>query len=129
MQCPACKHPLIVLEIQETEIDYCQSCHGVWLDRGELELLLDGSQRAEELLNSLSVVRTEERSIRCPMCSRKMNKVEYGVEEKILLDRCPRNDGIWFDEGELQDALRMSSPRGDGRVYNLLNEVFGERNS
>ena len=39
MDCPACKEPLIVLELNEVEIDNCVSCGGIWLDKGELERL------------------------------------------------------------------------------------------
>jgi uncharacterized protein len=40
MKCPVCKTPdLLITERQSIEIDYCPSCRGVWLDRGELDKL------------------------------------------------------------------------------------------
>ena len=41
MKCPVCKEPTIVLELDEIEIDYCTSCGGIWLDAGELDLLIE----------------------------------------------------------------------------------------
>jgi hypothetical protein len=42
MQCPVCKDlQLVISERQGIEIDYCPSCRGVWLDRGELDKLID----------------------------------------------------------------------------------------
>lgn len=42
MKCPACVSTLLVMsERQGVEIDYCPQCRGVWLDRGELDKLLD----------------------------------------------------------------------------------------
>lgn len=42
MKCPVCKEPeLVMSERQGIEIDYCPSCRGVWLDRGELDKLLE----------------------------------------------------------------------------------------
>ncbi|WP_346825040.1 zf-TFIIB domain-containing protein (plasmid) [Ralstonia solanacearum] len=42
MKCPVCKTPdLLMTERQSIEIDYCPSCRGVWLDRGELDKLLE----------------------------------------------------------------------------------------
>ena len=42
MQCPVCKDPqLVISERQGVEIDYCPSCRGVWLDRGELDKLIE----------------------------------------------------------------------------------------
>jgi uncharacterized protein len=44
MKCPVCKEPsLVISERQGIEIDYCPSCRGVWLDRGELDKLIEKS--------------------------------------------------------------------------------------
>lgn len=41
MKCPVCKTPgLLMTERLSVEIDYCPSCRGVWLDRGELDKLI-----------------------------------------------------------------------------------------
>ncbi|BCF99531.1 hypothetical protein PPGU19_041000 [Paraburkholderia sp. PGU19] len=41
MKCPVCKTPdLLMTERQNIEIDYCPTCRGVWLDRGELDKLV-----------------------------------------------------------------------------------------
>ena len=47
---------MIVLELESVEIDYCLSCSGIWLDAGELELLLGNSSGQKTLLASLAVV-------------------------------------------------------------------------
>ena len=42
MRCPACGDTRLALtERQGVEIDYCPDCRGVWLDRGELDKLID----------------------------------------------------------------------------------------
>lgn len=47
MKCPTCKEPnLVISERQGIEIDYCPECRGVWLDRGELDKILERSQEA-----------------------------------------------------------------------------------
>ena len=44
MDCPACKtERLSMMERQGIEIDYCPKCRGVWLDRGELEKIVERS--------------------------------------------------------------------------------------
>lgn len=43
MLCPTCKTPLTMSERQGIEIDYCPSCRGVWLDRGELDKIIERS--------------------------------------------------------------------------------------
>lgn len=42
MKCPVCTEPdLVMTERQGVEIDYCPKCRGVWLDRGELDKILE----------------------------------------------------------------------------------------
>ncbi len=45
MKCPACETELRMTERQGVEIDYCPTCRGVWLDRGELDKLIERSSR------------------------------------------------------------------------------------
>lgn len=45
MKCPVCKEPnLVISERKGVEIDYCPECRGVWLDRGELDKILEKSR-------------------------------------------------------------------------------------
>jgi len=43
MDCPSCKVDLVMSERQGIEIDYCPKCRGVWLDRGELDKIIERS--------------------------------------------------------------------------------------
>jgi uncharacterized protein len=43
MDCPVCNVQLVMSERQGIEIDYCPKCRGVWLDRGELDKILERS--------------------------------------------------------------------------------------
>lgn len=41
MQCPIDQTTLVIADRQGIEIDYCPKCRGVWLDRGELDKLIE----------------------------------------------------------------------------------------
>ncbi|WP_309708962.1 zf-TFIIB domain-containing protein [Pseudolysinimonas sp.] len=43
MQCPTDSSTLVMSERSGIEIDYCPTCRGVWLDRGELDKIIDRS--------------------------------------------------------------------------------------
>ncbi len=43
MPCPVCQVPLSMSDRQGIEIDYCPQCRGVWLDRGELDKIIERS--------------------------------------------------------------------------------------
>lgn len=47
MKCPSCPDTTLVMtERQSVEIDYCPACRGIWLDRGELDKLLERAGNA-----------------------------------------------------------------------------------
>ena len=46
MKCPVCKDvTLLMSEKRGVEIDYCPECRGIWLDRGELEKLIEKEEK------------------------------------------------------------------------------------
>jgi uncharacterized protein len=47
MLCPVCKVGLTMSDRQGIEIDYCPQCRGIWLDRGELDKIIERSAAAE----------------------------------------------------------------------------------
>ncbi|MEW6086772.1 MAG: zf-TFIIB domain-containing protein [bacterium] len=130
MNCPSCKNPMVILELEDVEVDHCFSCGGIWLDAGELELLMGTSSEKECLLTLFETCEvTKEKSINCPICLKKMKKVLYGNEEKkIRLDKCVKNDGIWFDKGELNEVLKIGGTGKDNKIINLLKEMFAGTN-
>ena len=48
MLCPIDRTPLVMSERQTIEIDYCPTCRGVWLDRGELDKIIERSAAVTE---------------------------------------------------------------------------------
>jgi Zn-finger nucleic acid-binding protein len=54
MKCPICNVVLLMSEKQGIEIDYCPTCRGVWLDRGELEKIIERTIYSENRSGQLS---------------------------------------------------------------------------
>ena len=50
------------------------------------------------------------------------------MDKKIRIDRCRRNDGLWFDKGELTEIIAAGHLDKNNRVLNLLNDMFGMKN-
>jgi Zn-finger nucleic acid-binding protein len=117
---------MIVLELAEVEVDYCTDCGGIWLDSGELELLLGHSRQAKQLLDSFKIDSTcTEKKRRCPICRKKMQKIDVGTSlPPLLIDKCVRGDGLWFDHGELQEVLDKAKLDKDSKIQKLLADIF-----
>jgi Zn-finger nucleic acid-binding protein len=124
MNCPACKNPMVILELNQVEIDYCTACKGIWLDNGELDLIFSNSDH-KEIAKSFSVKNDfDEIKRRCPICKKKMDKLEF-ENTSIVLDSCTNNHGLWFDNGELK-AILKSAEEKNNKMIDLLKEIFGE---
>lgn len=128
MNCPICKDkPMITLELNEVEVDYCLECKGIWLDEGELETLLDSTALAIELLDSFQKTTSDEMLRRCPICLKKMKKISVGDSKNlVIIDKCPKNHGLWFDKGELPHILEKASLDKESKIQKLLREIFAQ---
>ena len=54
MQCPSCDSELKISDRQGVEIDYCPKCRGVWLDRGELDKIIERSAQEIKQIRTMS---------------------------------------------------------------------------
>ena len=125
MECLSCRKPLIILESGGVEVDYCTLCQGIWLDAGELELLIPNSQTRSNLSQKIVRFNSEETPRKCPICSNKMEKARFD-NNNFLIDRCTAGHGLWFDKGELEKVLDDHNPATDEDkpVFTFIKEVF-----
>jgi len=127
MDCPVCKNAMITLELADVEIDHCTDCGGIWLDAGELELLLGEPGKSKQLLDSFKIDPDSSEKVRkCPICDKKMLKIVIGSSEPaLLIDKCKKGDGLWFDKGELQNIVDSAQLDKDNKIRNILAGMFG----
>lgn len=130
MNCPVCKQSaMVTLELDEVEIDYCTQCDGIWLDKGELELLLGEPQKAKDLLNSFQAdAGNAEKVLKCPICYKNMQKIIVGnTKSKLLIDKCRKGDGLWFDKGELHNIVENAQLDENNKIKTLLTDMFSHK--
>ncbi len=126
MDCPHCDaEPLVALEYERVEVDYCAKCRGVWLDAGELELLYGDANAARDFLESRNPVPRGEKPRRCPECGARMVKEATEGDRPVTVDRCTKGHGLWLDRGELATVLQQAEHESHGsEVGRFLREVF-----
>jgi Zn-finger nucleic acid-binding protein len=128
MKCPVCKVTTTAVEHDKIELDYCFICHGVWFDRGELELLLDtltGGTTAGFIdgLMQRPQKKVAEKTRKCPICGKKMFKPDVGSGQEIIIDACHAGHGLWFDGGESGAFIRqlqLAQPAGADPLHQAL---------
>ncbi|OGV43150.1 MAG: hypothetical protein A2X46_12030 [Lentisphaerae bacterium GWF2_57_35] len=108
---------MLAVEFKDVEVDYCPSCGGCWLDRGELELLIGNTAIPFP-------AKTKGRRL-CPHCRKKMYTGPLSTTE-IEVDVCPQH-GLWLDQGELQAVIQSGGPTAEtSTLAAYCKEVFGK---
>ena len=75
MKCPVCKDiTLLMAEKKGVEIDYCPECRGIWLDRGELEKIIEKEEKNY----------SEEQPIKSDKKEKKSNKKKESIFSEIF---------------------------------------------
>jgi hypothetical protein len=117
---------MIVLELDEVEVDYCPNCRGVWLDAGELELVIDKTGGQAATLGDVLQAEGDapaDAPRRCPRCRRRMRQPNLeGGGEPVTVDVCPRGHGVWLDDGELRALVHAA---GGSAAVRALSDYFG----
>ena len=138
MRCPVCKVPMIVIEHERIELDYCTKCLGVWFDAGELELLLESAGMHSADFNMQKILGMPERKIKeaarkCSLCGKKMKKLSIVSDPEVVIDACVQGEGLWFDGGEVGQVIKhlmsqhSAASGAPDRVIEFLGETFKSR--
>ncbi len=124
--CPACKQPMIALELDGIEIDHCLECKGTWLDSGEIEAILDrAGVEPGRLTQVLHQARAGERTDRrCPRCRRRMRHMHLTEPTDLTLDHCPLEHGLWFDAGEMRTLVAAAQVGYERPVAAFLADLL-----
>lgn len=109
IRCPRCDEALVGQPMGGGSVASCGSCGGLWLDHATFgKLRAARAQQAAGLPPQTRArpvtSRMPEGYLRCPGCSKFMNRMNFARVSGVLLDSC-RAHGIWFDTDELQHVL------------------------
>lgn len=123
MKCLNCGREMVNYEVHKISgklsYDLCESCGGLWLDRGELDRMAFKVQGDIEFCSEEEVGKISESVKKCPRCNElPLHKVKFLGCSNIVLDHCSNCGGFWLDGGELQqidDYLAKTMPvKGKG---------------
>jgi Zn-finger nucleic acid-binding protein len=129
MKCPRCKLPLLKTDYEGVETDMCSTCWGFWLDRGELEDVLDKRDMSFSESERRTILDLKSASdpgptapAPCPKCGQVMKRFHYDEAVHLVIDRC-EDHGIWLDTGEIKKVQALAE-RSEA-VHKLLLRKLG----
>jgi len=126
MNCPNCEKELLKeIVFNNTAVDYCPKCLGLWFDEDELRQAKDEKDKG---LNWLDIDLWEDekkfclgqgRKV-CPKDAVPLYEVGYG-NSGIRVDICEQCRGIWLDRGEFKKIIAYLKNKGN---LETLNNYF-----
>lgn len=128
--CPTCTKALTPRTHRGIELDVCQyGCHGIWLDYGELAKLsqsdtfetLDAAFEGSFVKAPLQQALEGDPFRCCPMDNTEMERYEWNVGTGVVMDSCPKCNGIWLDAGEMEGMVAYVQ-----RVHNEFAQIPAE---
>lgn len=117
MRCPACLHPLHRFKAGTVTLDGCDGgCGGIWFDHKELAKVTRKHSKAVTKIADIRPdpkVRVHDNDIReCPKCDAvTLEKKLYSLGSGVIMDVCPKCQGLWLDFGELDKIRDALHPR------------------
>ncbi|MBX3465843.1 MAG: zf-TFIIB domain-containing protein [Planctomycetes bacterium] len=109
--CPKCSPApeggLEPLQVDETEVDRCAGCGGIWFDKGELGPLLNhDTGKIRVLLGGSDPEALDQKTGACPIDQKRMIRVTSARNRHVVIETCPTCQGIWLDGGEFERIKR-----------------------
>ena len=112
MKCPCCpSSTLVMTDRSGIEIDYCPECRGVWLDRGELDKIIE---RAAPTVGTMPLA--------APLAAPLAGAPLAGTPLAGPPPRADKRD--WDDDDDDDDYRRHGRPLAKRKKKGLLGELF-----
>lgn len=115
MNCPVDGTPLLMTERQGIEIDYCPHCRGIWLDRGELDKLLERSGQVQSSGYTSQAVQQPALNNGLPPMKRRLRRDDSSPSAETYPDK--RKNSAYDD-----DDQRNNNPIN--RIGDFLGDIF-----
>ncbi len=104
--CPRCSEPLARAKLKGRKLQVCKACGGVWIGTDDLTHLMKTTPASlvtadTKFSNLVGVGWNRVGPKRCPQCGEKLAIAWAAEGARVVVDRCAKCDGVWFDNGEL----------------------------
>ena len=112
ISCPKCSGEMGRVSYDETKVDRCISCGGLWFQPDELRALRDDIWMADYILDSGDKgggkIANAINDIDCPECGATMQHESDAEQAHITYESCPKGHGTFLDAGEFTDLVHKT---------------------
>ena len=129
-KCANCQTNMVRTKHPDVEIDTCPSCGGVFLEKGDLNIMATGLGGDIEYCSIMeSKIRSDRFPSRlCPKCDNQtMKKVNLLAFSDLIFDYCEHCESFFLDKGEIvsmNEELKEITPHGVAQEYRGYRDAF-----
>ena len=122
MECPKCQAQMEPVRFEDTEVDRCVRCGGLWFDALEEEEIRrrTGSEAIDTGPTWQAAMHNLQTKVLCPVDGTLMLRMVDVAQPEIWVESCPVCHGTFFDAGEFTDLK-------ENAVGKLLRRQWRER--
>lgn len=106
MKCPVCNTDLTHLKRSGVPMEFCPSCHGMWLTRQELAELEDEAFDFGDNEKGSLMLDTGATALKCPQCAKPLKSFQYRLYD-LAMDFCEDGHGFWLTADEDKRVLEL----------------------
>lgn len=100
-KCPECNEFFHIVHLDKVEIDCCKKCESLWFDPNELRMVMKTPEDIED-----QFLHAGKSKYNCPTCHTAMRKRSLLFPERLVVDICPKDHGVYFEKGELEQLFK-----------------------
>ncbi len=110
MECPKCQASMEVVRFEETEVDRCVRCGGLWFDVSEHEEMRQraGSEAIDTGPTWQAPMHDVQGKVFCPVDGALMVRMVDSAQQQLWIESCPVCRGAFFDAGEFTDSKELA---------------------
>ena len=127
MKCPMCAVDLLMSDRQGIEIDYCPKCRGIWLDRGEIDKIIERSLAADAPRPAPVVAPAPDASPATASFAPRPSSAGYAAPASGWASPPPRQPEQWKRDDDDDDDRRrhgQQGQQGKKRRGGFLSEIL-----
>lgn len=109
MKCPKCKGDAPDFKTPDGQkVNFCRGCGGTWFDKGELSWTT--ATESDQFADKGALAAGRATGDRCTCCNDgELVEIKYHPAHDLLIDVCPRCEGVFLDAKETAKAEKIAS--------------------
>lgn len=112
MKCPKCNTDLVPMKRHKVDVEFCQTCQGMWLSSQELNQLEDEVFDFGDEEKGTIAFNATPTNLPCPQCAKMLQVFDYRFYD-LQMEYCEDGHGYWLDKDDDTRVLELMKDEED----------------